>query len=64
MEVTVIQESTEEYLKIMNVFLLPWIIKNYEAMKVIFVQESSADHGSQTVQTFLKRVNTFCALKI
>lgn len=47
--------NTVEYLKILEEVLLPWIKKNYDPMKVMFVQDSAPAHGSKTVQTFLKR---------
>ena len=47
--------NTVEYLKILEEVLLPWIKKNYDPMKVMFIQDSAPAHGSKTVQTFLKR---------
>ena len=47
--------NTAEYLKILEEVLLPWIKKNYDPIKVMFIQDSAPAHGSKTVQTFLKR---------
>ena len=47
--------NTAEYLKILKEVLLPWIKKNYDPMKVMFIQDSVPAHGSKTVQKFLKR---------
>ena len=47
--------NTAEYLKILKEVLLPWIKKNYDPMKVMFIQDSAPAHGSKTVQKFLKR---------
>ena len=47
--------NTAEYLKILKEVLLPWIKKNYDPMKVMFIQDSAPAHGSKTVQKFLKK---------
>ena len=47
--------NTAEYLKILKEVLLPWIKKNYDPIKVIFIQDSAPAHRSKTVQKFLKR---------
>ena len=47
--------NTAKYLKILKEFLLPWIKKNYDPIKVMFIQDSAPAHGSKTVQKFLKR---------
>ena len=46
--------NTAEYLKILNDVLLPWICRNYDATKVMLVQNSAPAHGAKQVQTYLK----------
>ena len=46
--------NTVEYLKILNEVLLPWMKKNYDSMKVIFIQDFATANRSETVQFFLK----------
>ena len=46
--------NTAEYLKILNDVLLPRIRKNYDATKVMHVQDSAPAYGAKQVRTFLK----------
>ena len=46
--------NTAEYLKILKDVLMPWIRRNYDLFKVMFVQDSAPAHGTKKVQDFLK----------
>ena len=46
--------NTEEYLKILKEVLIPWIKKNYDPKKVMFIWDSTSAHGSKKVQTFFR----------
>ena len=44
-----------EYLKILDKVVLLLIEKNYDPVKVLFIQDSAPARGSKTMLTFLKR---------